>query len=198
MIKKIIVDFLSPFKVKIEEKLLSDKVDFLYEKYSESFRKYHNLNHVFSLLKNEEVLKKNSSILNMAILYHDVIYKVGNNDNELKSADIFYKEYSGLVPDSKIKEIYDLILATSKTPWDKLNDLEKTLVDADWFDFTDISLAKYHNYLIKEEVIAAGFTEEQYNQGVYKFFNDICKKYHNIQNDIRLNIINQLKNNLEN
>lgn len=59
--------------------------------YSESHRFYHNLNHINHCL-NEFALVKSSlhipEAVELAIWFHDIVYTIGNNDNEEKSAQI--------------------------------------------------------------------------------------------------------------
>lgn len=157
--KRVISEFLSQNDVSFDEELIDKKVDFLIENYGKSFRKYHNLSHVFWMLQNQNVLDANSPILNMAIIYHDVIYRVGAKDNEERSVKAFLEEYKDIITEGDLKGVCDLIMSTNKTPWDELTELEKVLVDADWNDFTDISSAKKHTYSIRAEVISSGFTE---------------------------------------
>lgn len=127
IIKNAIIDFLDFCNIKITEEELKTKVNFIIEKYNEPFRKYHNIFHVISLLQNESVLIKKSPLLNIAIIYHDIIYKIGNKYNELDSANVFLKEYTQIIPFNILKDVFELILATNKTPWDELSDLEKVL-----------------------------------------------------------------------
>ncbi len=83
--------------------------------YSESHRKYHNSVHINDCLDkcelNEET--KQNHILQLAIWYHDVIYKPLKKDNELKSAEaaelFLTKQLAG---DDLIKRVKKLIMVT--------------------------------------------------------------------------------------
>lgn len=191
--KRVISEFLSQNDVSFDEELINKKVDFLIDNYCEAFRKYHNLSHVFWMLQNQNVMEADSPILNMAILYHDVIYRVGAKDNEERSVKAFLEEYNEIIPEGNLKGVCDLIMSTNKTPWDELTKLEKILVDADWNDYMDISSAKKHTYSIRAEVISSGFTEEEFNKGLYAFLNGICEKYYEKnKGDIRLKNIKEI------
>lgn len=63
---------------------------------------------------NKSLSKYASIQIKMAILYHDVIYKIGSKNNEKESAEVFLYAYKDFVADSVLREVYDLILSTKK------------------------------------------------------------------------------------
>lgn len=87
----------------------------LFKRWKEPHRKYHNINHLDSVLKE---LKKQESILGdnnshfhsliLAAFFHDVIYIPGNPTNEEESIQ-FYKDSCLYKPR---KEVEELILVT--------------------------------------------------------------------------------------
>ena len=50
--------------------------------YSGKSRYYHNLDHIAALLR----MSASNEVINLAIFYHDIVYKVPALDNEHKSA----------------------------------------------------------------------------------------------------------------
>lgn len=107
---------------------------FLCDSYSQPGRFYHNLDHVEACLDDfREVadLTDTPELVELAIWYHDVIYDVNRNDNELKSADVAAAVCSrvGLCKESA-KQIHDLILITKhdRMP-ESIN--QKIIVDVD-------------------------------------------------------------------
>lgn len=58
--------------------------------YDEPYRFYHNWNHVIDLLTEAQKYNILSDELFLAIVFHDIIYDPKANDNEEKSAELFY------------------------------------------------------------------------------------------------------------
>ena len=66
----------------------------IFQKYQESHRAYHNLSHIYNLLKLSEQLNiSNRMAFEMAIWYHDIIYQPQFKDNEAQSAELFLQHY---------------------------------------------------------------------------------------------------------
>ncbi|MBX2827193.1 MAG: hypothetical protein KTR22_03485 [Flavobacteriaceae bacterium] len=63
--------------------------------YTQASRHYHNLNHLKHMIRGLEEIggekSMNTDALLFAIFYHDAIYNVKRQDNELKSADLMEK-----------------------------------------------------------------------------------------------------------
>ena len=77
----------------------------IFENYNNADRAYHNLNHVYQLVKQIEQHK--SSIVNpeallFAAFYHDIIYDVTRQDNELQSAALAEKRLTELNADQSV------------------------------------------------------------------------------------------------
>lgn len=85
--------------------------------YQESHRAYHALKHINDSLDEFEKIKyilQDPCAVEMAILFHDAIYKAGAKDNEEKSAELA-KDLIRKVPvldSSFIKRVAELIIAT--------------------------------------------------------------------------------------
>ena len=86
--------------------------------YNQKNRKYHNLQHIQSMLI--QAKENSSNIINLDVIkfsiwFHDIIYKATSNKNEEKSADLagIYLKKIGLET-SNIQKIYQLIISTKK------------------------------------------------------------------------------------
>ncbi len=88
----------------------------LIKHYQEPWRYYHNLDHLTALFKEFDTVKsqiQDTTIVTLAIFYHDVIYDVLRSDNEAKSATLCEDHLTKLhVPDSIINDVTSAILAS--------------------------------------------------------------------------------------
>lgn len=129
--------------------------------YSETHRHYHTLNHINFCLQELEPVKNslhNPETVELAIWFHDVIYDIGKNNNEEKSAKmaIQFCQKNNLSPEFT-KQVEDHILATG----------DHTLSDnADT------------NYLIDIDMSILGYSPDD----IYKFEEQIYQEYSTIYN----------------
>lgn len=87
----------------------------LIDAYSEPHRFYHTLTHIdhcLSLLDKIRDELQNPQALELAIWFHDVIYKPGARDNEQLSADQFMTMTKHIFADSLRETVYRHIMAT--------------------------------------------------------------------------------------
>lgn len=88
----------------------------LIQRYQESHRAYHALNHILASLKEFDAVSnfaQNPKAVELAIWYHDAIYDTKAKDNEEKSADLAANTLRQInLPENLIQEIRQLILAT--------------------------------------------------------------------------------------
>ncbi|MEK6155442.1 hypothetical protein WIW50_19450 [Flavobacteriaceae bacterium 3-367] len=118
--------------------------------YRQTFRKYHNLNHLVELFSyydiHKDVIEHEEEIM-LAIYYHDYVYSVWKKDNEEKSAEkaVQVLQHIGY-PEVGIDRIKELILCT-KHHQGKSND-ENYLID---FDLAILGQpeAMYDDYALK-------------------------------------------------
>jgi pantetheine-phosphate adenylyltransferase len=129
-------------------------------------RPWHNFFHIENMLKNLNLYQRDANIkltneekenLEVAILYHDVIYDPKRNDNEEVSVDLMYehlgvKAYKSLFPNRRLDKIAELIIATKEH--NPKNHSEHIIVDLD----TSILRTKSVNELI------------YYEHGIFKEF----------------------------
>ena len=111
-----------------------DYFDALYMAYSEKHRFYHTVKHIEAMLKHFDAareLAQRPDELELAIWFHDAIYKPLSSKNEVDSA-IWAKEflYANDYDPSGVERVYSLIMATLHNGEVKSND-EKLIVDID-------------------------------------------------------------------
>lgn len=81
----------------LEKYKIKANLNMLLEMWNEPHRHYHNINHLQDLMimiTNDYISNKNdektTEKLALTSLFHDIIYDVSKNDNELKSAEFFH------------------------------------------------------------------------------------------------------------
>lgn len=108
--------------------------DSLLEAYSEKHRYYHTVKHVSVCLKWLDTvvsLAENINEIELALWFHDAVYKPYSSENELKSAVLatgFLRKNQ--VDKEMVQRVHDLIMSTEHTKQAKTND-ESLLVDID-------------------------------------------------------------------
>lgn len=110
----------------------------LLDAYNEPQRVYHNLEHIKSCLAIfDQVphLLKNPDTVELAIWFHDIIYKLGDSDNEQLSANLFMSLTDGLFQDDFREAVYQHIMATCHTCTDITNNDTQLMVDIDLSSF---------------------------------------------------------------
>ncbi|MFT5658431.1 MAG: putative metal-dependent HD superfamily phosphohydrolase [Gammaproteobacteria bacterium] len=96
-----------------------DHSDVIYQQivdaYAEPQRVYHTLEHIencLAMFDQVSSLVDTADSVELAIWFHDVIYQIGDCDNEQLSADLFMALTEGLFEDEFRKKVYQLIMAT--------------------------------------------------------------------------------------
>jgi len=88
------------------------------KKHSQKNRYYHNLNHIWAMLRYSEDCRKelqDSDAIDFAIWFHDIVYKSTKKDNEERSANFAKKMLANLsIEQNRIDKIYQLIISTKK------------------------------------------------------------------------------------
>jgi predicted metal-dependent HD superfamily phosphohydrolase len=108
---------------------------FIFTKYLENHRAYHNLSHIKALLFYAENYKKKFAdfeSVQLTIWFHDVIYNTKRFDNESESAKIAVEFLNELnVTKDKIEKIEQMITATAKHDSNGLDFDGKLFLDLD-------------------------------------------------------------------
>jgi len=84
------------------------------DRYSESHRFYHTLEHIRSMVTDLESYPapvEDRDALLFSIFFHDLVYRVGRRDNEIRSADLF-RERMSATPYTRIEKVCGQIVAT--------------------------------------------------------------------------------------
>lgn len=141
----------SKYNAKIKS-LLLNVVDFdILDRYNEPHRFYHNWNHIEYMLN----IASNRNILTdeliLAIVFHDIIYDPKSNDNEEKSAELFYSFFKD--SDEVNAEKIRLSILDTKHHNNFSSELAKTLCEIDLYNlyddfdvFYDISMSIFKEY----------------------------------------------------
>jgi predicted metal-dependent HD superfamily phosphohydrolase len=103
----------------------------LHSRYSESHRRYHTLSHIDQMLAWFDVTGAPPLDLELSIWYHDVVYDPQGSENELRSADLFARQFEGYVSDELCADVRRLILATDHRRDRTLMADESLLIDID-------------------------------------------------------------------
>ncbi len=113
-------------------------------RYSESHRFYHTLEHVSSMLLDAKKLNILTDELFLAIVFHDIIYNPKANDNEERSAELLYR----YVPNETIKEaILETKTHQPKTELGKqLCELDLAILKKDFTTFIDFEEKIFKEY----------------------------------------------------
>ena len=87
----------------------------LLDMYTESWRSYHNLEHITASLNYFDACKDHaqfSDAIEFAIWFHDCVYVLGDCDNEALSRDWFIKQANGYIVPAMIDCVGELIMDT--------------------------------------------------------------------------------------
>lgn len=170
---------------------------FILDRWSESHRHYHNINHLNNLIAqiNEDYAdgrlnESEREKLTLTALFHDLVYEPDRNDNEEKSADIFYR-FCSEQHNVDLVEVKQMILDTK-------NHLPCTPLSQKFIDYDmNICERNFDELLEWEEGIKeeySMFSNEEYKSGRIKFLESILDKYpYNMDN--LLDLINWVKSN---
>ncbi|MGR7812625.1 HD domain-containing protein [Lacinutrix undariae] len=148
--------------------------------YTQKSRYYHNLQHIYSMLKTLKKHEENISNLTeikYAIWYHDIIYNASKSNNEEKSAEIGASKVQKLGLDiNSAKVIETLILSTKKhqiinkenTDNAYLLDLDLSVLGTDWETYKEYTQAVRKEYKIYPDFL--------YNPGRKKVLNSFLER----------------------
>ena len=123
------------------------------ERYNETHRYYHNIEHIQEMISNAKKRNILTDELFLAIIFHDIIYNPKADDNEEKSAELFYSYI-------KNDEIKQAILDTKTHK--ATNKISKQLCDLD----LDVLWNDYETFINFEKKIFKEYQFVEYS--VYK------------------------------
>jgi pantetheine-phosphate adenylyltransferase len=185
-----LVSLFNKYKISVDPKFVLDR-------WSEPHRHYHNMNHLNDLISqiNEDYAdgKLNESErekLTLTALFHDLVYEPDRNDNEERSADIFYRFCSEQY-NVDLVEVKQMILDTK-------NHIPSTPLSRRFIDYDmNICERNYDELLEWEEGIReeySMFADGEYKSGRIKFLESILDNYTSNMDNL-LDLINFVKSN---
>lgn len=127
----------------------------LYDMYTESWRSYHNLEHITASLRYFDACKSHANFadaIETAIWFHDCIYVIGADNNESQSRDWFVDQTKGYIVPAVIERVDELIMDTRHqtvpdTDDGKLiADIDLTSFGLPWDQYMQDSLAVQSEY----------------------------------------------------
>ncbi len=83
--------------------------------YGETHRRYHTADHIRHCLTQVDLIPDDYPhrvAVELAIWFHDVIYRIGDPDNERNSAEWFKEQADGDLPRDIVERVYRMIIAT--------------------------------------------------------------------------------------
>jgi predicted metal-dependent HD superfamily phosphohydrolase len=88
---------------------------FLLDRYGEPTRVYHDVRHLVEVLGHVDMLGgdcADATVVELAAWFHDAVYDVRRDDNEVASARLARTVLSNHVPDEQLDEVQRLVLLT--------------------------------------------------------------------------------------
>jgi len=146
------------------------------DRYSESHRHYHGLNHLAHCLEQFDLASgmiDDPDAVEMAIVFHDVINDPGNKNNEKESAEYFQQLGNGQFDPAFIHRVVDMIMVTTH---------RSAPTDSDQQFICDIDLASFgcpwECYLRDSLNIEAEFhgTREEFERGKVAFLESLLQR----------------------
>jgi predicted metal-dependent HD superfamily phosphohydrolase len=167
-------------KLRISETAQEALYHQLYFEYSGWNRHYHNLSHIYNLLRLADEFKNDineNELFQLSVWFHDFIYDINKKDNEEQSAEWANKLLSPFLKNEQIKYIETLILSTKKhVPIDKSNLDNLLFLDLDLSILASDS-ASYNLYAeaVRDEYKSL-FSFLVYNAGRTNVLNNFLKR----------------------
>jgi len=144
--------------------------------YSEPDRYYHTKQHLAFCLQQLDLAGEripHPAQVEMAIWFHDVIYRSGQRDNEQRSAEWFRHRATGIMPADFIASVLHLIKAT--THLEQVDALEKKFI-------CDIDLASFgcswEHFVRNSEAVRAEYAlpDEAFYPGERRFLSTLLQR----------------------
>lgn len=148
--------------------------------YKEKHRHYHTLEHIeyclASLDAAGDVIEDRDAV-ELALWFHDIVFKTGAKDNEALSAELFQRFAKGKLSELKIAQVSALILATM------FHHNDETPIDSDTQFMVDIDLSSFaldleafeknSDDLRKEQ---AELSDQEFEQSKKAFFQSLLER----------------------
>ena len=146
--------------------------------YQQRERFYHNLNHILDLVtlaKHYQAEIEDFDSLLFSLFYHDIIYQVKQNNNEIESAKLAAHRLSSLnYPEDKISKCYRQIISTQSHRLSQESDTNY-LLDLD-LSILGEERSKYREYSQNIRQEYGMYSEQVYNQGRRQFLERLLNR----------------------
>jgi predicted metal-dependent HD superfamily phosphohydrolase len=142
------------------------------QRYAEGHRAYHNVEHILNSIEEFKTLRdlsKNPNELELAIIFHDIVYDTYAKDNEEKSAELMKDMLTYYVPRDKLDLTQRLILSTKHNKL--VEDKDEQLIVSIDLAILGKSQGEYKKYsqAIRKEY--SWVSDEEYKLGRKKVLN---------------------------
>ena len=178
----------------------------LIDAYSEPQRVYHTLKHIehcLAHLDNISNYLQNPDAVELAIWYHDAIYKPGARNNEQLSADLFMETTRGRFDDSLRNTVYQHIMATLHDDSEFENSDTKFMVDIDLSSF-GLPWPEFSQDSDNLRLEMRGLSDEDFHRRQSRFQQSLMERarlfksdyfYENYEQQARQNLIDYFETN---
>lgn len=147
----------------------------LIRKYSKKHRHYHNWEHINEMLSIADSLSVElSEAQKIAILFHDVIYNIGDKDNEIKSALFMREELEGTYISDETIQIAERIILDTANHQPTIEE-SKIVLDLDMAHLAfDFNIFLHYRDKIKKEYSI--FSDYDFYNGEISFMENTLKQ----------------------
>ncbi len=145
--------------------------------YGEPHRRYHTGDHIRHCLRQVDLIPadyQHLAAVELAIWFHDVIYRIGDPENERNSAEWFARHARGDLPDSLVDRVYGMIIATEHRELPASTDIAY-VVDIDLSSFG----LPFDEFIKDSRLVRAEsthLTDEQFFEGQRKFLRTLLAR----------------------
>jgi predicted metal-dependent HD superfamily phosphohydrolase len=149
----------------------------LKNRYDEPHRHYHTIDHIRFCLEQVDRIPDeypHKTAVELALWFHDVIYEIGDPQNERNSAEWFRGRADGDLPDNLVDQVYRMIIATEHRQPPAEGDVAY-VVDIDLSSFG----RPYDEFLEDSRRVRAEsihLTDEQFSEGQCAFLRNLLAR----------------------
>ncbi len=147
--------------------------------YGESWRRYHTQAHLQHCLKYFDKARahmESPDEVEMALWFHDAVYDVRGNDNELMSAQLFTRAADGFLTSRCLQRVFELIMITEHCDPPSAGD-ERYIVDIDLSSF-GLPWDEFSHDSANVRAEFPHLDDDEYNRRQLKFFRHLLSRPH--------------------
>jgi predicted metal-dependent HD superfamily phosphohydrolase len=159
-------------RLSLQDRASDELFDEIVKRHSERHRAYHGLAHLLALFNVLEPVSdaiKDAARVELAIWFHDIIYKPLRSDNEQKSADLAVKRLAEISVDRGLIERVDLLIRATADHQNGGSDSDDAIfLDAD-FSILGAPAETYDDYVAGVRKEYRLIPRQMFNSGRAKF-----------------------------